>query len=121
MTEAVPQAKNNEEIVESNGKKDEEPVFVNKEDRLEAENIHLRVVNLAHEAQMLQAQLQDKSVQIQQLQQDILAKRLELEEKYSIDLSTHEIRETDGQVIARSNQNSVARMMQQLGQKQIKG
>lgn len=115
MSETELQAENNEE---GNGKKEAESIFISKEDRLVAENLHLRVVNLAHEARALQEQLQQKTQQLQKLQQDIGEKRSELEVKYNIDLATHEIRESDGQVMPRTAQNSVARVMQQLGQEQ---
>lgn len=85
---------------EDNGKADE-LVHISREDRLEAENLHLRVLNLAHELTSLQNEINVKRGRINELQKQILARRSEIEKKYNIDLNTHEIRDEDGAVLPR--------------------
>ena len=76
-------------------------VIVSREDRLESENLHLRAMNKVGEIQNLQQQIQSISRELEVLKQQISAKRKELEEKYGVNMTTHQIRETDGAVVPR--------------------
>ena len=78
--------------------KDLEVIHVSAEDRLRAENLHLKVINLNHEEQLLLQQLTGKQQERAAIQQQLGALKEEIEKKYSVNLTTHEIRETDGQV-----------------------
>lgn len=102
---------------ENNGKQ-EELIFVSREDRLEAENLHLRVMKVAYEIKDLQTQLETKRKEIEEHQKKILAIRKTLEEKYSINLTTHEVREEDGAVVPRGSGIGV---QQQLASMQARG
>jgi hypothetical protein len=87
-------APENDSFVKSAG-----PVVVSKEDRIEAENLHLRVLLCNHEIQELHRMVQAKTLQVQGLNAQIQEKRAELEKKYGIDLNTCDIRENDGVVV----------------------
>jgi isoaspartyl peptidase/L-asparaginase-like protein (Ntn-hydrolase superfamily) len=81
------------------------PIVVSKEDRLEASNFHLRAIALLHEIQMIQMTIQRKMAEHKALQGEIIKKRKELEDKYGIDLNRHQIRDTDGVVVLRSDRD----------------
>jgi len=73
-------------------------VHVDAVDRLAAENLHLRIINLNQEERLLLQQLGAKQQERTVVQQKLLELRGHIEQKYSVDLTTHEIRETDGLV-----------------------
>lgn len=79
-----------------NGQK--KKVVVSREDRLHSENLHLRVLNVAHETVKLQQALEEKRATLTELQQKILSLKSDLEEKYGINLDTHEIDDSTGEV-----------------------
>jgi hypothetical protein len=81
----------------------EEPkqVVVSKEDILESENLHLRAIAMSQEIQMIQMSIEKKAAEHKELSRRITEKKVEIEKKYGINLSTHYIREGDGFVIPR--------------------
>jgi hypothetical protein len=93
-------------------------IYISKEDRLEAENLHLKVVNMAHELHYLQLQIEEKQLRLKGVQKEIMNKRAVIEMKYKIDLSTHEIREGDGLVlpVQVGHIGAIQRTMSRLGQ-----
>lgn len=86
------------------------PVIVSELDRLKAENLNLKLLNLINRETLLQHQLTDlQSRQLPDLQRErgainelMLAMRLDIERRYGISLTTHHIKPDDGQVIPRN-------------------
>jgi len=79
------------------------PVFISKEDRLEAENLHLRAIMLAQKETMIQMQVLSIQKQRLEAQAALLKLQEQLAKKYGVDLNTHEVRSEDGAVIPRAS------------------
>jgi hypothetical protein len=87
-----------------------EPVVVDEVDRLRAENLNLQLINLVNRETILQQQVADmQNRQLPELHRErqvindkMTAMRVDLEQKYGINLNTHHIRPDDGLVIPRN-------------------
>jgi hypothetical protein len=104
------------EMQAGTGNGSSEQVYISKEDRLEVENLHLRVLNLVHETSGLERQIQEKHAKLQELNSKILAKKVEMEEKYGIDLNTHEVRDNGAVILRGTSPMPFQRMLQQAKQ-----
>lgn len=72
---------------------------ISREDLLRSENLQLRLMNISLQEQRLVADISALREERGKLQQEYVALRRELEEKYGIDLSKSEIRAGDGVVV----------------------
>ena len=79
------------------------PVVVDKLDRLEAENLNLRLLATQSREVILQHQLNDVGREKDDLVQKIHAMRARLEDKYNINLATHHVQPDSGVVVPRPN------------------
>jgi hypothetical protein len=77
------------------------PVMVELVDRLLAENANLRLMNAVDKETILQLQMNDASRLRKEAEGKLNEVRVSLEERYNINLATHEIREGDGIVVPR--------------------
>lgn len=101
------------------GTENSAPIFISKEDRLESANLHLRALATLREIQLIQMQVQQKTQEHHQLQNEILQKRRALELKYGIDMNRCQIRDTDGLVVPRTAQDGgIVAAMQAAGMEQ---
>jgi hypothetical protein len=80
---------------------EEEGVFVSDLDRVKAENLHLKLMVTAYKVKDAQLQLQKYREEQQEYQTEIAQTFADLQQKYNINLTTHEIRASDGAVIPR--------------------
>ncbi len=96
-----------------------EIITVSREDMLEAENLHLRLLVCAYKVKDAQQQAQKYSDEQSTLQSKIIASQGELQKKYNIDLQTHEIDGQSGIVIPRGSKGvGFGQLMQHLAQQQ---
>ena len=93
----------------------EEAKFVSREDRLEAENLHLKILNLAQQEQLLHQKVAVLQKERTDLHNKLVEMRDSLAEKYDINMQTHEVRNTDGAVIERGTAPDFSQLMQQVG------
>jgi len=80
-----------------------EPKFVSKEDLLEAENMQLRVMNIALQEQGLVQQLGQLRGDREELQRKMMEHRVEIEKKYDADFSKFEVRAGDGAIVPKGS------------------
>lgn len=73
-------------------------IVVSKEDRLESEVLHLKMLNHTYAMNELIQQLHAKRKEQEELKRALLDNKARLEAKYAIDLDTYEISEQDGTV-----------------------
>lgn len=78
------------------------PIIVSELDRLKAENLNLRLLNLVNRESVLQQQLTEIQNERLLIAQQMGAMRKDMEERYGVNLSTHHIRPGDGLVIPRA-------------------
>lgn len=76
---------------EGNNGEDKEVIVINEVDRLKAENLQLRLMNLAHERSAVLQELQRKDAALHDQQTAFRAFQEELEKKYGVDFKTHEM------------------------------
>jgi hypothetical protein len=79
-----------------------DPIHVSEVDRLRAENINLRLLNAVNKETIAQQAAQQAGQARMAANQATLDVRTELEQKYGIDLQTHLIDETTGEVRPRN-------------------
>lgn len=79
------------------------PVQLSLEDRLIAENLHLRLMNVSMQEQNLTQEISRMRTEREELQRKLLVHRDEVAKKYGIDFEKSEIRAGDGMVVARSS------------------
>lgn len=72
---------------------------VSRDDLLLGENYQLRVMNLSLQIEILQQELAEKKAQLATKQQELLAFRKELSEKYNIDFTRVEIEAGTGLIL----------------------
>lgn len=77
------------------------PIFISREDRLEAENLHLRAIMLAQKEAMAQMQVLNIQKERLEAQAALMKLQAQISKKYGIDLATNEIRSEDGLVVPR--------------------
>ena len=77
-------------------------IHVEREDRLIAENLNLKLVAAVSRETILQMQLNEATKERMQRTQDLQQGKQGLEAKYGISLATHTIREEDGLVVPRT-------------------
>lgn len=93
---------------------DTKSIIISENDRLKAENLHLKVIILAYKSKTAQEEYVKVQGELQEHQQLILQSQQELQEKYGIDLQTHEI-SSDGTVSSREQSNiNIGQLMQHL-------
>lgn len=106
------------------------PVVVSEVDRLKAENLNLKLLNLINKETILQQQIADlQNRQLPELQRERQAMneqmammRVDIEQRYKINLTTHHIKPDDGTVIPRNpgmNPQAVAALQKM--QAQLRG
>ena len=78
-------------------------MFIDKQDRLEAENLQLRVMNLSLQEQSLVVELGSLQSERATLQAQLLEHRKKMAEKYEIDFKEYEIRSNDGAIVPRGS------------------
>lgn len=103
---------------------EEKQVIVDELDKLRMVNQHLQVLTLMQEEQLIRSEflrLQEQRSKVQEklnkLNVDIKETIRDIEMRYGVNLSTHEIRESDGAVIPRGNANLLEQMQKQLAAK----
>jgi hypothetical protein len=105
-----------EEVEDTPAPQPPQQVFVSKEDRLEGENLHLKAVILNGQILELQRAIEEKALEQANLHKQLEMHKLNLENKYDINLTTHFIRQTDGAVLVRaSQQQGLAGLMGKFG------
>jgi hypothetical protein len=104
-----------EETVGGNGQTAEEPKFVSKEDRLEAENLHLKILSLAQQEQLLNQKVATLQKERAEFHNQLVSMRNSLADKYDINMETHEIRNVDGAVIERGSTPDFSQLMKSVG------
>jgi hypothetical protein len=92
------------------------PVVLSREDRLRAENLHLKGLNLQMQIQKMQQGLQEAGKAGQELQTEIEALRQEYIRKYGIDLATANI-QPDGTVVDQPGSGVPAQVQAMIGTK----
>lgn len=70
-----------------------------KEEILEAENISLRLMNLSHQETDLRRSLGELQARKMEKQQELLAFRQKLAEKYDIDFEHYEVEASTGKIV----------------------
>ena len=97
------------------------PIFVSTEDRLFAVNQHLRVQTLMKDEQLIRSEFEKLATrrqlvqhQLKTLEGEIQANLRKLQDKYEIDLQTHEIQESDGMVIPKQGLNQLEQLRRQM-------
>lgn len=78
------------------------PIFISREDRLEAENLHLRAIMLAQKEAMAQMQVLNIQKERLEAQAALMKLQAQISKKYMVNLATHEIRSEDGLVVPRA-------------------
>lgn len=104
--EAIESVKS-EEAREADPNGDTEParqLIVEEVDRLRAENLNLKLLQIVNRETILQQQLNELQRERTAHQERMQAMREMLESKYGINLTTHHIRPEDGVVIPRPKQ-----------------
>lgn len=95
----------------------DEPVIVSELDRVKAENLHLKLLITAYKVKDAQQELQRYSTEQRVMQTAIVECQAEIAEKYSIDLTTHEIQGDTGEVIPRGQSKlDFGQLMQRIAQ-----
>jgi hypothetical protein len=69
------------------------------EDKLRAENLQLRLMNIELQEKELMGRLSRLQVEAQRVQKEYLELRQELEKKYDVDLSKSRVRSSDGAIL----------------------
>lgn len=77
--------------------------FLEQEDRLTAENLQLRVMNISLQEQNLVNELGSLRTQRTELQQQLLAHRDAMSKKYNIDFNEYEVRAGDGAIMPKGS------------------
>lgn len=72
---------------------------ITREEILEAENISLRLMNLSHQEAELRRSLGELQTRKMEKQQELLAFRKNLAEKYEIDFEHYEVEATTGKIV----------------------
>jgi hypothetical protein len=83
--------------------KGQEPIFLTKEERLEAENMQLRLMNLAMQEQQLLQNISQLRKDREDMQRQMIAHRDKIGKKYNIDFSKCEVRAGDGAIVPRDS------------------
>jgi hypothetical protein len=91
-----------------------EVVHVSKEDRQRAEIINLRKLVAQQQASLIQMQLKEANQRTADLNAEGVRLQKELEEKYGINLATHDIRPTDGAVIPKGATNPLKGLVERI-------
>jgi hypothetical protein len=102
-----------EEQKESTEQEPAGPIVVTLNDRQRAEILNLRKLVASQQLALIQAQLNDAVRRNDEITRELLNLRAELEQKYGINLQTHDIRQSDGIVIPKMNGPAVQRMLGQ--------
>ena len=74
---------------------------VTNEERLEAENLHYRLLTALQKEQLLQMQMLDIQRQKLEAHQALLIYKGRLSAKYGVDLQTHELKIETGEIVLR--------------------
>lgn len=70
-------------------------------DRLRAENLQLKLMNMALQEKELMSKLEGVQAATRNLQKQYLALQRELGQKYKVDLTTSQVRSSDGAIVPR--------------------
>jgi hypothetical protein len=91
--------------------------YVSREDLLKSENVHLRAIVASQKVDMCRKELMEAQRLFDESQQAVLAFRNDLEARYEISLSTHEIEQNTGLIKprGRSMQDMLAEMVKGAG------
>lgn len=94
------------------------PIQVSEADRLQAENLNLRLLNCVNRETILQLQLNELSKERQGYNERMQQMQHEIETKYGISLRTHHILPDSGMVVPRNPQPGMDPRMAAMLQKQ---
>jgi len=105
--------------------KADEPIVVEEVDRLKAENAHLRAMSSVQQETIAQQKINEANHALTQASQvraqrtqELQLVRKEIEEKYNIDLDQVQVREGDGVVIPRPQQQVPPQVLQRIQEAQ---
>lgn len=84
-------------------KEPEGPPVISVEDRLTAENLHLKLMNLSLHEQRIVNELTDVRAQRSVLQAQLIDTRRHLGEKYNVDFGKFDIRAEDGAIVPKDS------------------
>lgn len=68
-------------------------------DRLRAENLQLKILNLTYQEEVLESRLEMLRKDRSALQRKYVELKKQLEQKYNVNLSTSEVRPSDGAIV----------------------